>query len=73
MAILTEHRLTDRHRRRARGWMFPSKHWRTAVPVLAAQGVGDLSASRQFEDRFTVHGLRRTFVDLARRARVDGV
>jgi integrase len=25
------------------------------------------------EERFTVHGLRRTFVDLARRARVDGV
>src|SRR5947208_11771144 len=34
------------------------------IECLAAAGVNE---------RFTVHGLRRTFVDLARRAKVDAV
>jgi integrase len=29
--------------------------------------------SAGIEERFTVHGLRRTFVNLARRAKVDSV
>jgi integrase len=74
LAILEEHRCSGRrHRRRSRGWMFPAltgglrcpssltKPWRASLKAAGVQG------------RFTVHGLRRTFVDLARRARVDGV
>lgn len=46
------------------GLRCPSALHKPWITCLKAAGV---------EERFTVHGLRRTFVDLARRARVDGV
>ncbi len=53
--------------------MFPSRTGGPRRPSsLQKPWLACLKAA-QIEGRFTVHGLRRTFVDLARRARVDGV
>jgi integrase len=46
------------------GLRCPSSLHKPWLACLRAAGI---------KDRFTVHGLRRTFVDLARRARVDSV
>jgi len=73
MAILNEHRLTARGRRRARGWMFPSSTGGLRCPSSLHKAWLTCLHDAKVEGRFTVHGLRRTFVDLARRARVDGV
>ena len=74
MAILKEQGLMPgRRRRRSRGWMFPSSTGGLRCPSsLHKPWLACLQAT-QIAERFTVHGLRRTFVDLARRARVDGV
>jgi integrase len=72
MAVLSAHacRRRDRHRRR-RGWMFPSRTGGLRCPSsLHGSWIACLEAAGVAE-RFTVHGLRRTFVDLARRARID--
>jgi integrase len=73
MAILSEHRLTARGRRRDRGWMFPSSTGGLRCPSSLHKAWVTCLRAAKIEGRFTVHGMRRTFVDLARRARVDGV
>jgi hypothetical protein len=73
MAILSEHRQTARHSRRVRGWMFPSSTGGLRCPSSLHKAWVSCLRSAKIEGRFTVHGMRRTFVDLARRARVDGV
>lgn len=71
-AILREHR--ERLVRRqnpglAEGWVFPSLRGKLKTPgTLAKTWEGCLKA-----ERFTVHGLRRTFNDLTRRAGADGI
>jgi integrase len=73
LAILSEHRLTVRHSRRVRGWMFPSSTGGLRCPSSLHKAWVSCLRAAKIEGRFTVHGMRRTFVDLARRARVDGV
>jgi integrase len=55
------------------GWVFPSRAGTLRCPGSlwkAWQGCLDAIG---LEKRFTVHGLRRTFNDLARRAGADGI
>jgi len=53
--------------------MFPSRTGGLRAPSsLQKPWLACLKATR-IDGRFTIHGLRRTFVDLARRARVDSV
>jgi integrase len=55
------------------GWVFPSKTGTLRTPGgLWKAWRGCLQASG-ITERFTVHGLRRTFNDLTRRAGVDGI
>jgi len=71
MAILCEHRRVGVRRKRSRGWMFPSSRGRLRCPSsLRKPWIACLKAAG-ITSRLTVHGLRRTFVDLARRAGVD--
>jgi integrase len=52
------------------GWVFPSETGGLRYPGALWRAC--LKASR-IEQRFTIHGLRRTFNDLTRRAGVDAV
>jgi hypothetical protein len=53
--------------------MFPSSTGGLRCPSSLHKAWLTCLHDAKVEGRFTVHGLRRTFVDLARRARVDGV
>ena len=60
----------------AEGWIFPSRSAKGTGPVYGTASLRKawekaLAASKLDEDRFTVHGLRRTFNDLLRLAEVD--
>lgn len=74
MAILEVHRQGRRAGRvRRRGWMFPSRAGTLRAPSSLQKAWRECLKAAGVEERFTVHGRRRTFVDLARRARVDAV
>ena len=53
--------------------MFPSKRGTTRTPGGLWKAWQDCLDSAKIDQRFTVHGLRRTFNDLTRRAGVDSV
>ena len=75
--ILKEHRrwLVERQNPGlAAGWVFPSLRGKLKTPnTLAKTWTGCLKEIGMSKERFTVHGLRRTFNDLTRRAGVDGI
>jgi integrase len=74
MAILLEYRGGKRRGRpRRRGWMFPTSTGGLRSAGSLTKAWRECLKAAGIEERFTVHGLRRTFVDLARRARVDSV
>lgn len=74
MAVLVQHQRTQRPGRdRRRGWMFPNRRGGLRCPSGLRNPWQRCLKAAQVKERFTVHGLRRTFVDLARRAKVDGV
>lgn len=74
MAILKIHgKMKRRHRWRVEGWMFPNRDGGLRCPASLRKPWLECLAAAEIDERFTVHGLRRTFVDLARRAKVDGV
>jgi integrase len=74
MAVLEDHgRRSGGHGQRVQGWMFPSRTGGLRCPSSFRKPWLACLQAAGIEERFTVHGLRRTFVDLARRARVDGV
>ena len=51
----------------------PVRQREAALPGLPSQRAGRLAQGGKDSRRFTVHGLRRTFNDLARRAGIDSV
>jgi integrase len=56
-----------------KGWVFPVGEGKLREPgSLRKAWLGSLKAAK-IEKHFTVHGLRRTFNDLARRAGVDAI
>jgi integrase len=55
------------------GWMFPSEAGGLRTPGGLWKAWRVCVKESKIEERFTVHGLRRTFNDLTRRAGVDGV
>jgi integrase len=55
------------------GWMFPSEAGGLRTPGGLWKAWRACVKESKIEERFTVHGLRRTFNDLTRRAGVDGV
>lgn len=74
--ILKEHRrwLVERHNPGlAAGWVFPSLRGKLKTPNTLAKTWQGCLDKIGVTDRFTVHGLRRTFHDLVRRAGADGV
>lgn len=75
--ILREHRkgmLKKQVRGLQHGWVFPSRTGglRKGTSTMDKAWAASLKAAG-IDRRFTVHGLRRTFNDLARRAGVDAV
>lgn len=74
--ILREHRQSLVRRQNAglaAGWVFPSLRGGLKTPgTLVKTWRGCLKAIG-LQERFTVHGLRRTFNDLTRRAGADGI
>jgi integrase len=74
--ILKEHRrwlVEKQNPSLAEGWVFPSLRGKLKTPNTLAktwQGCLDKIGAKE---RFTVHGLRRTFNDLMRRAGADGI
>jgi integrase len=58
---------------RVEGWMFPNRDGGLRCPASLRKPWLECLEAAGIDERFTVHGLRRTFVDLARRAKVDGV
>lgn len=74
MAILEDHREQRRPgRARQRGWMFPTSTGTLRCPNSLHKAWRECLTAAGIHERFTVHGLRRTFVDLARRGQVDAV
>jgi integrase len=57
----------------AAGWVFPSLRGKLKTPNTLAKTWQGCLDKIGVTDRFTVHGLRRTFHDLVRRAGADGV
>lgn len=55
------------------GWVFPSDAGGLRTPGGLWKAWAACLKASKIEERFTVHGLRRTFNDLTRRAGVDGV
>jgi integrase len=55
------------------GWMFPSEAGGLRTPGGLWKAWRACVKESKIKERFTVHGLRRTFNDLTRRAGVDGV
>jgi integrase len=74
MAILRSHQRAHRPGRpRRRGWMFANRRGGLRCPASLQTPWRRCLLAVRVEERFTVHGMRRTFVDLARRAKVDSV
>jgi integrase len=74
MAILIAHRDAGRRSRpRRRGWMFPNRNGGLRSPSSLQKAWQHCLKIAKVRERFTIHGLRRTFVDLSRRAKVDPV
>jgi integrase len=74
LAILIAHRDAGRPwRPRRSGWMFPNSQGRLRAPSSLQKAWRHCLDFAKVKERFTVHGLRRTFVDLSRRAKVDPV
>jgi len=72
--ILKQHRRArKRNRPRKRGWIFPSATGGLRCPASLQKPWRACLKAAGITERFTVHGLRRTFVDLARKARVDPI
>lgn len=69
--------LTERVREKAPGlsdgWVFPSEVGTLRTPGSLWKAWQGCIEAIGFTRRFTVHGLRRTFNDLARRAGADGI
>jgi len=57
----------------AEGWCFPSETGTLRTPSSLQKAWAACLNAAEIEARFTVHGLRRTFNDLARKAKVDAV
>lgn len=55
------------------GWCFPSEAGTLRTPGSLVKAWRSCAKAAKIEGRFTPHGLRRTFNDLARRAGVDAV
>jgi integrase len=75
-AILKEHRLrlvATQHPGVTSGWVFPGETGKPKMSTAIGKAWRACLAAAGIDERFTVHGLRRTFNDLARRAGVDGV
>ena len=75
-AALDEHRamlLADQAPGLAEGWMFPSSAGTLRVPSSLYKAWRRCMEATGIEKRFTVHGMRYTFTDLVRRAKVDAV
>lgn len=74
--ILKEHRrwLVERQNPGlAAGWVFPSLRGKLKTPNTLAKTWQGCLKKIGMTERFTVHGLRRTFNDLTRRAGADGM
>jgi integrase len=75
-SILREHRktlLSDQAPGFDSGWVFPSDAGTLRTPGSLVKAWRACAKAAGIKERFTVHGLRRTFNDLARRAGVDAV
>jgi integrase len=75
-AILKDHRarlLKSRAPGPDEGWVFPSKRGTLRAPSGLWYAWQDCLQAAGITKRFTVHGLGRTFTDLARRAGVDAI
>jgi integrase len=55
------------------GYVFPSRSGTLRGPSGLYKAFRESVKAAGIEERFTVHGLRRTFNDLARRAGVDAI
>jgi integrase len=66
VAVIHEERLAE-------GWMFPSSTGTLRAPSSLDRAWDACLGHAQIEKRFTVHGLRYTFTDLLRKAKVDPV
>ncbi len=74
--ILREHRrrlLKEQSSGVGSGWMFPSETGGLRTPGGLWKAWKACVEATKIGERFTIHGLRRTFNDLTRRAGVDGV
>ncbi len=64
--------LAEQHPGLAEGWMFPSSVGKLFLGTCSLSKAWKRSLKTAgISERFTVHGLRRTFNDVARRAKVD--
>ena len=74
--ILKEHRrwlVEKQNPGLAAGWVFPSLRGKLKTPNTLAKTWQGCLTKIGMTERFTVHGLRRTFNDLTRRAGADGL
>jgi integrase len=74
--ILKEHRrwlVEKQNPGLAAGWVFPSLRGKLKTPNTLAKTWAGCLKKIGMTERFTVHGLRRTFNDLTRRAGADGI
>lgn len=74
--ILKEHRrwlVEKQNPGLAAGWVFPSLSGKLKTPNTLAKTWQGCLNKIELKERFTVHGLRRTFNDLMRRAGADGI
>jgi integrase len=66
VAVIHEERIAE-------GWMFPSSTGTLRAPSSLERVLDSCLVHARIEKRFTVHGLRCTFTDLLRKAKVDPV
>ncbi len=74
--ILREHRqrmLAKQVKGLEEGWMFPSANGKPRTHTGLQKAWAACLKAAEIKERFTIHGLRRTFNDLSRRAGVDAV
>ena len=74
--ILREHRhrmLAKQAKGLEEGWMFPSANGKARTHTGLQKAWAACLKAAEIKERFTIHGLRRTFNDLSRRAGVDAV
>jgi integrase len=74
--VLREHRkrmVEKQEKGLAKGWVFPSESGELRKGGCLRKSWGGALKAANIGQHFTVHGLRRTFNDLARRAGIDAV